>query len=98
MSYIAKELVTPGTKMERVYIPVVDMINGIIDDADGHPHKVLAGTIAVVERSLCVIARVMGRSPDGRLFVGFADASTCWVRPTILARFNPDGGFYDLAA
>lgn len=97
MSYTATE-VTPATKMQRVYVPVTDMINGIIDDANGHPHKVLSGTIAVVERSVCVIARVLRREPDGRLYVCFADGSLCWVRPTILARFNPDGGMYDLAA
>jgi hypothetical protein len=68
--------------MRQVFIPV-NLPRGqagpvLVTDADGHPHAVTSGNLTI-GGPLCVRARPIRREGD-RLFVRFADNSSCWIR------------------
>ena len=78
--------------MRLVYVPL-SLPKGIagpvlVTDADGHPHAVTAGRIAIVDGPLCVVAQQLRRRGD-RLLVRFQDDSECWIRRPAVWRLDP---------
>jgi hypothetical protein len=85
--------------MRLVYVPF-ELKNGLteavlVTDADGHPHAVKSGRVAIVGGPLCVVARWIGER-DGRHRVRFQDGSSCWVLESESWLYDPADDVIDV--